>query len=470
MMPLPSFAAHVTACMLMLLQTVDADAPLQLSVLSWNVHWQCGSNHLQGCRAAATKRLAELAKSHSVDMVVAIELEHNDTEPIDLPSHGLGTAWWQMNGSCPADKAGASGDALALAIHPAFDTGWTPVVKSFSAGNPTYAIDGGCLGGDSGGSYNADARAFVVALLDPPEPSVKGCEAGVCFIALHAPHIDITKGADKVARVCGESRHHCTVAVGDWNAPISKQSFCNFTVADRWSQLLGEPPSGARGSGSLVGAPDENTCCFPESKYHGWDDHLVTNIRGASVSATVLDYQMVSFGSDTEEHKPIIVSVTLPNPCSDNATDPDVCAPARYGSTLCYNKQTDACCENSEHGTSILCPVGGTGGCCIGGARASRIQFCCNETATCCAGDYFSTPGSCCSASETCCPGMGACCAAGTTCCYAPISIGADQPAVGTCCGAFLPTQSLDHRETQITHARYILCACASMCDSQSVA
>eukprot|EP01049_Picozoa_sp_SAG25_P021979 SAG25_NODE_8476_length_420_cov_0.641745_1_plen_68_part_00 len=28
-----------------------------------------------------------------------------------------------------------------------------------------------------------------------------GCEAGICLIGLHAPHIDITEGADKVAAV-----------------------------------------------------------------------------------------------------------------------------------------------------------------------------------------------------------------------------------------------------------------------------
>ena len=197
---------------------------------------------------------------------------------------------------------------------------------------------------------------------------------------------------------------------------------------------MGEPLSGG-GAAPFVGAPDENTCCYPESKYHGWDDHAVTNIRGASISATALHYQMVSFGSDTEEHKPIVVSMVFPNPCSGNSTDPDVCAPARYGNVLCYDKQTDSCCENEAHGTSIVCPAGGTGGCCIGGARASRIQFCCNETTSCCSGEYFETPGSCCSTDETCCQGMGACCATGTSCCYAPISIGADQPPVGTCCG-----------------------------------
>ena len=47
----------------------------------------------------------------------------------------------------------------------------------------------------------------------------------------------------------------------------------------------------------------------------GWDDHLVTNILGAKVNATVLPYQMGGaggFGPDTEEHKPIVATLQLP--------------------------------------------------------------------------------------------------------------------------------------------------------------
>jgi len=252
------------------LRAAAADPPLDLTVLSWNVHWQCGSDHLPGCRAAATARVAELADAHGATVVVAIELEHNDTAPIDLPAHGLGgghyPAWLQVNGSCPGAAGGAPGDAIALAFKPyvGLGPGWSPVVKSYAAGQPVYAAGGGCLGGDGGGPDpwdKADSRAFAVALLKPPSPGVAGCEAGLCVIALHSPHVDITKGADTIAEVCGEARHQCTVAVGDWNAPISKRSFCNFTVSDRWGQLLGdEHPT------TLIGAPDENTCCFPESK------------------------------------------------------------------------------------------------------------------------------------------------------------------------------------------------------------
>ena len=74
-----------------------------------------------------------------------------------------------------------------------------------------FVIGGGCLGGDAGGGYRPDARAFAVALVKPPAPGVPGCEAGLCIIGLHAPHVDITEGADTVAAVCGEARHKCTV-------------------------------------------------------------------------------------------------------------------------------------------------------------------------------------------------------------------------------------------------------------------
>ena len=36
-----------------------------LSALSWNIHWQCGSDHLKGCRTVATQKFAELVSSPS---------------------------------------------------------------------------------------------------------------------------------------------------------------------------------------------------------------------------------------------------------------------------------------------------------------------------------------------------------------------------------------------------------------------
>ena len=291
-------------------------APAGVTVLSWNIHWQCGSDHLPGCREAATTKIVELATQHGAEVIVAVELEHNDTAPVDLtlPGHGLHGSWRQINGSCPG-APGKTGDALALVLGPGWEVQYSALNQN---GESLPLADGGCLGGDAGGVYKPDARAFAVALVKPPPGrEVDGCAAGICLIGLHAPHIDITEGADKVAAVCGTARHQCTVAVGDWNAPVIKHPFCNYTVADRWRQLLevGDHAQTEPRELSLVAAPDENTCCYPESKYMGWDDHLVTNILGAKVNATVLPYQMGGaggFGPDTEEHKPIVATLQLP--------------------------------------------------------------------------------------------------------------------------------------------------------------
>lgn len=164
--------------------------------------------------------------------------------------------------------------------------------------------DGGCLGGHAGGVYKADSRAFAVALVKPPARAATASCPAMCVIGLHSPHVDITMGADKVATVCGATRSRCTVGLGDWNAPVSKQPFCNYTVSDRWQQLVGE-------AAITWAAPDEQTCCFPQSKYHGWDDHVVTNVPGARGIAKVYPYQMSRFSNDTEEHMPIVVALEL---------------------------------------------------------------------------------------------------------------------------------------------------------------
>ena len=64
---------------------------LPLSILSWNVHWQCGSDHIPGCRAAATKRFVDLAHNAHASIVLSVELEQTSSTPVDLPSHGLGS-------------------------------------------------------------------------------------------------------------------------------------------------------------------------------------------------------------------------------------------------------------------------------------------------------------------------------------------------------------------------------------------
>ena len=128
----------------------------------------------------------------------------------------------------------------------------------------------------------------------------------VCVIGLHSPHINITAGADTVARVCGGGRPECTVAMGDWNAPVAKRVFNPYTVSDRWAQLVGTPPAFS------VAAPDVNSCCYPEVKYSGVDDHVVTDVPGARATEALLPYQMKDFSNDTEEHMPLLVNLTLP--------------------------------------------------------------------------------------------------------------------------------------------------------------
>ena len=75
--------------------------PLKLSVLSWNTHWQCGSDYIKGCRAAAATRLAALAKANLpapglgvARAVVSIEIEATSSTPIDFSATGLEGRWW----------------------------------------------------------------------------------------------------------------------------------------------------------------------------------------------------------------------------------------------------------------------------------------------------------------------------------------------------------------------------------------
>ena len=67
----------------------------------------------------------------------------------------------------------------------------------------------------------------AVALVRPPTPVVAACPA-LCVIGLHSPHVDITLGADKVERVCGDARYACVVAAGDWNGmPRTRHSWAS---------------------------------------------------------------------------------------------------------------------------------------------------------------------------------------------------------------------------------------------------
>merc|ERR1712190_282617 len=109
--------------------------------------------------------------------------------------------------------------------------------------------DGGCL------SIPIDARAFAVAKVTPPQAA--GSCTELCVVALHAPHLPITQGKDKVQAVCGALTDTCTVAFGDWNIDGSY-------VAHVWQTLIGSSlPS------SAAPQPDDLSCCWPQQSFGG---------------------------------------------------------------------------------------------------------------------------------------------------------------------------------------------------------
>ena len=107
-------------------------ATVPLSIVSWNTHWQCGSDYIKGCRANATGVLLALAKRFDADVVVSIEIEATSATPVALTSASRAptipptlpaaksanatTGWTQIDGSCPGIN-GATGDAMALLIN-----------------------------------------------------------------------------------------------------------------------------------------------------------------------------------------------------------------------------------------------------------------------------------------------------------------------------------------------------------------
>jgi len=293
-------------CALLFCSYADALVPrapvLEVTLFTWNVHWQCGSDFIQGCRETAVSRFKALLNESTADIAVAIEIESsgNSSETLDFTTAGSPLAQWnQVNGSCPGAN-GQPGDVVALLIQPHFKL---------------HRSGGGCLGGSSGGNYTADARAFAVALVQPHVP-VRGCEAtGLCVIGLHAPHINITQGMPTVERVCAAAKAQCVVAAGDWNAPVEytpSQPWQAGNVSQYLSQLLDTPAPGIS-----VAVPDVNSCCYPQSKYLGVDDHVVTNVPNSTAAAVHLyPYQMgpmfLPKVVNTEEHRPLAVKLELP--------------------------------------------------------------------------------------------------------------------------------------------------------------
>merc|ERR1712032_1089873 len=179
---------------------------------------------------------------------------------------------------------------------------------------PQFAVlaeGGGCLNDPADSS-----RAFAVAHVKPSQP-FGTCET-LCIVAVHTPHKNISHGQETVARVCGDVVTHCAIAVGDWNAninvsnwPKSRPPLINpINASQFWMQLV---PQSHR---LTVQTPEAVTCCYPEEKYYGFDDHLLTNIPNAESSGgLVLPYQLKSggiHGNDTEEHRPIAVNLSCP--------------------------------------------------------------------------------------------------------------------------------------------------------------
>jgi len=256
-------------------EPVALDDHVHVTTFFWNVHWQCsvGAQGSSGsCKDKIGHRFVQLAKEANAQIVTSIELSHGMSQPVSLVDLGL-SGWTQVDGPCQKD---GRGDSAALAFAP----GWQ-VQKS----------GGGCL------RHDYDTRAFAVARVAPPSP-VRGCES-LCVVALHAPHTDITAGRGLVSSVCGDAlASTCTVAMGDWNVPVGG-------LGRFWSQLIGGPAP-------ALAAPNERTCCFPESHHYGVFDHVATNIAGAQQDGYhVYPYQLLE-ENPVQEHKPVRVSLALP--------------------------------------------------------------------------------------------------------------------------------------------------------------
>lgn len=245
-----------------------------VSTLFWNVHWECsvaarGASH--SCKRRIGQRFVELAKAAEAEVVASVELSDGMSKPASLIYFGL-NGWTQVDGPC---AKGSGGDSAALAFAPSWRV---------------EASGGGCL------RYDWDTRAFAVARVVPPSP-VEGCPS-LCFVAIHAPHTSIHKGKEEVSRVCGDSAHHCAVAMGDWNTPV-------YGVGNLWSSLIG-------GDKPHLSFPDERTCCWPESHHYGVFDHVATNVPGAvQDSFKVHPYQLLE-ENPRKQHKAVAARLLLP--------------------------------------------------------------------------------------------------------------------------------------------------------------
>ena len=67
---------------------------------------------------------------------------------------------------------GGGGDSR-MTVSSTARPGWEIATGLDKDGHPVLAAGGGCLGGNAGSGYKADARAFAVALAKPPAPGVQ---------------------------------------------------------------------------------------------------------------------------------------------------------------------------------------------------------------------------------------------------------------------------------------------------------
>jgi len=251
------------------------DAQHNLTTFFWNVHYECSlaiGGASTSCKQRVGSRFAELAQQSNAEVVAAIELSDSPHLPANLTNFGL-SGWTQADGSCA--HAWGFGDAVALAFAP----GWQ-VVRS----------DGGCL------RHDGDTRAFAVALaVPPPEVDVGGCTS-LCFIVVHAPHSQVTRGRELVHDVCGQAVQNCAIAMGDWNSE---------SVSQHWGDLVG-------GQVPAYAEPNERTCCWPESQHYGVFDHIAHNINGARHAGFLVhDYQHLE-ENPIKQHRAVTAHVILP--------------------------------------------------------------------------------------------------------------------------------------------------------------
>lgn len=203
---------------------------------TWNVGEVCGSNAEPGCREAAIKYLSSTSVGAEFNIATLFGLLSDAGQPVDLTQYGVykGKNYTQFGSVCSA-SAGSTAPPSTVSI-------------TLGPGFQLLGKGAGCLVGNDATAVTAGApKPFAVALVKPPPVhglvggEVKGCPNGFCLVAINAPYgpAHLSAGADTLADVCGDTRHLCTVAVGDFN--LSPQQ----TYDQRWAELIDKLPGAA---------------------------------------------------------------------------------------------------------------------------------------------------------------------------------------------------------------------------------